>query len=349
MINLTNPQIGIFSDIHIGLGQDSLMWHEIIINFAHWVKELYFSQNINDIFILGDVFHNRDKISVNTLNIAKEFFEILKDFNLYILAGNHDCYYKDRADINSISLLKHWRNITIADTNPLLLKYKDKNISLIPWGTPLEQIPNTNICFGHFEINSFAMNTHKICTQGIESESLLNKASLILSGHFHKKNYRKYSKGEIYYTGSPYQQNFGDTDDERGVYILNLNDCELKFYENKTSPRHVKVSINQLIKGTQTADFLKNSIPNNLVSLIIDCNLSQEKITLISSKIQNLNPKFFRIDYKVTDDNEINFEQGSYSSIDIPKSIEDFVNTMDFQYKEEVVNYLNHLYNKILS
>lgn len=349
MINLTNPQVGVFSDIHIGLGQDSSMWHEIIINFAHWVKELYFSQNINDIFIAGDIFHNRDKISVNTLNIAKEFFEILKDFNLYILAGNHDCYYKDRADVNSISLLKYWKNITIADETPLLLNYKDQSISLIPWGTPLEQIPNSNICFGHFEINSFSMNTHKICAHGLESENLLKKSPLIISGHFHKKSNRKYTNGEIYYIGSPYQQNFGDAGDERGVYVLNLNNNKLQFYENKKSPRHIKISIKQLLNGSQDADFLKTFVPNNITSLILDDILSEEKINLISSKIQKLNPKSFRIDYKIVDETKINFDQNTYSSIDIPKSIEDFVDSMDFQYKEEVVNYLNQLYNKILS
>ena len=347
MIDLKNNQIGVFSDIHIGLGQDSSLWHNCVIDFAHWVKKLYESENIKDIIIPGDIFHNRNEISVNTLNTAKNFFEILSDFNIYILAGNHDCYYKDRSDINSISLLSYWDNIQIADKEILLLKYKNKKISLIPWATSLDKIPKSDLCFGHFEINSFHMNTYKICEHGISSENLLDKSPIIISGHFHKKSNRKYSNGIIHYLGSPYQQNFGDTEDERGVYILNLETNDLKFFPNTISPKHIKISLSQLVSGSKSANYLKTTIPNNLVSLIIDINLPPEKVSLISSKIQALNPKSFRIDYKLDNDITVNDNQINYSPIDIPKSIEDFVESLDVQYKNEVVNYLNQLYTNI--
>jgi DNA repair exonuclease SbcCD nuclease subunit len=347
MVDLKNNQIGVFSDIHIGLGQDGSLWHNCVIDFAYWVKELYESKNIKDIIIPGDVFHNRNEISVNTLNIAKIFFEILSNFNIYILAGNHDCYYKDRSDINSISLLSYWDNIQIADKEILLLKYKNKKISLIPWATPLDKIPKSDLCFGHFEINSFHMNTHKICEHGIASENILDKSPIIISGHFHKKSSRKYSNGIIHYLGSPYQQNFGDTEDERGVYILNLEDNDLKFFPNTISPKHIKINLSQLISGLKTSNYLKNSVPNNLISLIIDVNIPSEKISLIASKIQTLNPKSFRIDYRLDNDITVTDNQINYSSIDIPKSIEDFVESLDVQYKNEVVNYLNQLYTNI--
>lgn len=344
MIDLKNNQIGVFSDIHIGLGQDSSLWHNCVIEFAYWVKKLYESENIKDIIIPGDIFHNRNEISVNTLNIAKNFFEILSDFNIYILAGNHDCYYKDRSDVNSISLLSYWDNMQIADKEILLLQYKNKKISLIPWATSLDKIPKSDLCFGHFEINSFHMNSHKICEHGISSENLLDKSPIIISGHFHKKSNRKYSNGIIHYLGSPYQQNFGDTGDERGIYILNLETNDLKFFENTISPKHIKISLSQLVSGLKNANYLKTAVPNNLVSLTIDTNLPSEKISLISSKIQTLNPKSFRIDYKLDNDITVNDNQINYSSVDIPKSIDDFVESLDVQYKKEVVNYLNQLY-----
>lgn len=347
MINLKNNQIGIFSDIHIGLGQDSSLWHNCVIEFAQWLKKLYESKNIKDIIIPGDIFHNRSEISVNTLNVAKNFFETLSDFNIYILAGNHDCYYKDRSDINSISLLSYWNNIHIIDKEPITLKYKNKNIVLIPWATSLDKIPKADICFGHFEINSFYMNTHKICDHGTPSEVLLDKSPMIISGHFHKKSSRKYSNGTIYYLGSPYQQNFGDTDDERGVYILNLENNNLDFYPNTISPKHIKINLTQLISGLKNAEYLRSSIPNNLISLIIDTNLPSEKISLIASKIQNLNPKSFRIDYRLEESITSTTNQTDYSSIDISKSIEDFVETLDVQYKKDVVNYLNQLYTNL--
>jgi DNA repair exonuclease SbcCD nuclease subunit len=346
-MSLKHNLIGTFSDIHIGLGQDSSMWHDATLNFAHWVKDFYQAKGIDDIIIPGDIFHNRNEISVHTLNAAKEFFDILSDFNIYISTGNHDCYYKDRSDVNSISLLNKWNNIIIADVNPITLTYKNKSISLIPWATPLSDIPESDIIFGHFEINSFHMNTHKICDKGVESEALLNKSPFIISGHFHKKCYRKYSTGEVCYLGSPYQQNFGDVGDERGIYILDLNANSLDFHPNKVSPIHVKIFVSHILNRLQDSEYLKSNIPDNIVSLVIDETLSSDKISLISSKIQKLNPKSFRIDYKLDSEIIIGQQTANYSSVDVPKSIEDFVESLDVQYKPDVVNYLNHIYNKL--
>jgi DNA repair exonuclease SbcCD nuclease subunit len=348
MYTIKSKKIGVFTDIHIGLGQDSTIWHNNILQFANWVKELFLNKGINDIIIPGDIFHNRSEISVNTLDVAKEFFKILKEFRIIISTGNHDCYYKDRSDVNSVSMFGGWNNIVIVDKEPLLIKAGDKTISLIPWGTPTEDIPGSDICFGHFEINSFHMNSFKICDHGIESKSLLDKSPFIISGHFHKREFRKYDKGEIAYIGSPYQQNFGDAGDERGVYILDIDNKELEFFENTLAPKHIKISLKALQEGSIDATYLKEIIPNNMVSFVIDKPLEPEKITLISSKLQNLNPKFYRVEYKVA--GELGNNQGDnndYTGVDILKSIEDFVGTLEVQHKPEVINYLTELYTKL--
>ena len=242
---IKSKEIGIFSDIHIGLGQDSSTWHKIILDFSKWVRKVYTDLGINDIIIPGDIFHNRSEISVNTLSVAKEFFENLKDFRIFISAGNHDCYYKDRSDVNSISLFKGWNNIVVIDKEPLIIEAKGKKISLIPWGTEIENIPKADICFGHFEIQTFKMNSYKVCDHGIESVSLLDKSPLIFSGHFHTRDDRSYKKGRIVYVGSPYQQNFGDIDQIRGIYTFNPEFGDLNFIENDKSPKHIKLYPNR--------------------------------------------------------------------------------------------------------
>jgi len=347
---LKSKKIGVFSDIHIGLGLDSSTWHDIVLEFAKWVSEIYLKEGINDIIIPGDIFHNRNEISVNTLATATEFFDILKDFKIYILAGNHDCYYKDRSDVNSISLLKGWSNITIADKEPLLLKAGNKTISLIPWGTEIKDIPNTDICFGHFEIQTFYMNTFKKCDHGMESANLLNKAPLVISGHFHGKDERKYSKGKIVYVGSPYQQNFGDVDQIRGVYTLDLETEEFVFIENTVSPKHIKIPLSMLRSNKHEEGFIKNflktNVEKNMVSLVIDEEISNEKISLLNSKITALNPRFFRVDYKSINTEIKSDSDVEYTLIDFEKTLEDFINSLDIQHKEATILYLNHLYTK---
>ena len=79
-----------------------------------------FSQYLNGkrlstILHLGDVFDRRKYSNYNSLHLAKEmFFEPAKDYDVHMLVGNHDAYYKNTNDINSVSLtLGEYENIRI--------------------------------------------------------------------------------------------------------------------------------------------------------------------------------------------------------------------------------------------
>lgn len=347
---IKSSKVGMFSDIHIGLGQDSSIWHNNILEFADWVADLYDKRGISEIIIPGDIFHNRNEISVNTLSIAKDFFEKLSGFQIYISTGNHDCYYKDRTDINSISLLGKWNNITLIDKEPTLFKIagSEKILSMIPWGVEPKDIPTSDICVGHFEITSFKMNTYKICEHGLDSKDLFLKSPYIISGHFHNRTHRKYDRGEILYLGSPYQQNFGDVDSERGVYIFDLHNKQFEFIENQKSPTHQKIFLSHILSKQIDSEYLKKYVPNNMISFVIDTNITSDKISLISSKIQKLNPKFFRTDYQNFDLNvSLSATNNLYDSIDIPQNINDFIEALDVSHKSEISSYLNELYHKI--
>lgn len=348
-LNIKESKIGIFSDIHIGLGQNSQTWHTNILEFAEWCKDFYKKKKIKTLIIPGDIFHNRNEISVQTLNVANKFFQILKDFKIIISTGNHDCYYKDRSDVNSISIFNNWPNIHIIDSEPLTINVCEKKISFIPWGTDLEKIPCSNIIFGHFEINSFKYNNFSVCENGLTSKDLLQKAPLIISGHFHTKDSREYQNGKIVYLGSPYQQNFGDIFEERGIYIFDIETEEFEFIHNTVSPVHLKLSLKNILENKLEKEFLKKCVPNNMVCLLVDIQNSTEHINTISAQIQELNPKFFRIDYKIDNlDLNSNLElDENYSHLNITKSITDFVNSLNSQYKNDICEYILEKYNKI--
>jgi DNA repair exonuclease SbcCD nuclease subunit len=337
--------IGCFSDIHIGLYQNNDQWHKIALDFAEWASSAYLKLGINDIIIPGDVFHNRNEIGVNTLSIAKKFFDHFKDFRIFISSGNHDCFYKNNSTVNSISILDGWNNIHIIDKTPTRISTDYGDIVLVPWGIEYENIPETKgILFGHFEINSFYMNSYKVCDHGLESKQLFKKSATIVSGHFHKKSHRKYENGQILYLGSPYQQNFGDVGDERGIYILNLENHEFNFIENKISPKHLKISLKDYDKNKSL-----DSIKNNIVSLIVDQSIDQEILSNYTSNIQKEAPLSFRTDYLESDLSikSIDSEKESNTG-DILKDIEEFVNNLEIEHKKEVVDYLTEAYNILL-
>lgn len=343
-------KIGCFSDIHIGLYQDSPIWHNISLDFAKWASKKYLESGINDIIILGDVFHNRTEISVSTLDVAKKFFDYFKDFNVYILAGNHDSFYKDNSKVNSISIFDGWNNIKVIDKEPFLLKIANKQTVLVPWGTSYDDITNCDIVFGHFEIVSFYMNSYKVCEHGLTSENLFKKAKVIMSGHFHKKDHRTYDSGEIIYLGSPYQQNYGDALDERGIYIYDVNKNNLSFIQNDISPKHKKISIKKILSGEIDTEYLKQNITKNHISLIVDAKIDDEKVILLKGKLQKLEPETLRIEYLDTkSSDQLNSNLTDIEAVDLMKDIENYVMSLDIKDKKEVVSYVKEIYNNLTS
>ena len=110
-----NKKICCLSDLHIGVHQGSSTWHNISLDFAKWLVKHLDENGIKDIVICGDINNDRNEISVNSLNVVNNVFKIWKKYNIKVIVGNHDAYYRDISDINSLSLLYGWDNITVID------------------------------------------------------------------------------------------------------------------------------------------------------------------------------------------------------------------------------------------
>ena len=340
--------IALISDIHLGVHQDSSKWHDVALQFADWLNLKLKERNILDIVIPGDIFHDRNEISVHTVAIAHRFFETLKDYNIIITVGNHDCFYKDRADVNSTSILTGWPNITVVDTVQYTSQF-NKKIAYIPWATDIESIEPSDIIFGHFELNSFYHNNYKMCAHGIPTTNILKKGKCIITGHFHKTEYRSYDEGQILYVGSPYQQTFADVNCVNGCYIFDIKELKIKeFIENTISPKHLKIKLSDCTTGIINISKLKEIVPNNIISLIIDKQVTPEQANLFASKLRTLNPFSLRVDFNYSQQNLLgnNNSDIDFTAVDICKTIEEFVNTLDLDIKEDTIAYLIDLYKQ---
>jgi DNA repair exonuclease SbcCD nuclease subunit len=192
------------------------------------------------------------------------------------------------------------------------------------------------------------MNSYKLCDTGTKTTDLLNKANLILTGHFHLREERDYNGKKIVYVGNPFEMDFGDTGSTKGYYLLDLNDLNLIFYENTFSPKHKKILLSELIQQNSTEkNNLKAAVDNNIVKLIVDTQATPDNIDALIKKISSYKPFSVSIDYKVnsnitiTDDANVDM-----SGIDIGKAIEEFVNMLDIQDKESIIGYCQELYKK---
>jgi len=346
-ITISTDKVCCIADLHIGVHQNSIYWHETALKWAKWLSEELLSKKIKDIFILGDIFHYRDEIAVNTLHTVNEIFKIWNKFNIILLVGNHDAYYKDRSDVNSISIFDGRKNVKVIvqTTETTLL---GKKCAFIPWGESVESLSPQDVIFGHFEIESFKMNSYKLCDKGTKTSELLNKSNLTLTGHFHLRDERDYDGKRIVYVGNPFEMDFGDTGSTKGYYILDFNNLNLSFFENKVSPKHKKILLSELsnLKGNNLTSF-KGEIENNIIKLFIDKQISPDNVDTLIKKISTYKPFSISIEYTVNNNIVVSDDPNiDMTGIDIEKAIEEFVNLLDITEKEDIIKYCSELYKK---
>jgi DNA repair exonuclease SbcCD nuclease subunit len=312
---ITKSKVAIFSDLHLGLYGNSEDWHKVALEWADWIVADLKKKKIKDIFFLGDFFHNRSEISVQTIHVASELISKFENFNMLMVIGNHDAYYKNRSDVHSLGFLKGHKNITIIDDN-LEFEAFGKKLLFVPWNHPLSE-GNFDYIFGHFEIQSFKMNNYRVCEHGFQvMDFLASKTNYVFSGHFHLKSTKKYNEGKIHYVGNTFQHDFNDSGDDKGYYILDLEDDSLEFYKNNVSPQFIKVPLSKI------KEYKSEDIEGNIVKLIIDKDIEEDKVEKLKIYLNKFAPFRLTIEYNVETKTIGDVEQ--VDSIDILGMFDEF-------------------------
>lgn len=339
---LKNSKVCCFSDLHLGVHQNSSQWHDIAIEFGKWLKKNLKDHDIKDIIFCGDLLHYRDEIAVNTIQATSEFLNLLKEFNIIMIPGNHDCYFKNNSSVHSLSILKGHKNITVLD-KPTSEIFFGKKLMFAPWGTDITEMTNSDIIFGHFEIATFKLNETKICEHGMTSDNLLSRAPLVISGHFHTRQEREYSNGKIVYLGSPFHMDFGDSG-SRGFTILNIENNEMEFIENNISPVHIKVSLSDV--KNENIKLNKKLVHNNFIKIIVDTNYEPEEVEELIKNVNTSSPNNLTIDYKYNTAVQKVVSDVDFASVDVADAIKEFINKLDIENKKSIIDYTLELYQK---
>ena len=340
-------KVAIFSDLHLGVHSNSSEWHKYAIEWANWFREECRDKGIKDLIFCGDWHHNRSEISVNTLQVSADILDMFEEFNLIAITGNHDIYYKHRTDVNSLSIFKNRKNVTILEQYQTLEAF-DKKLSFCPWNTPTKVIEKSDVIFGHFEIETFKMNAFKVCEEGVRVKDLLKKSSLVISGHFHTRHRKQFGAGTILYVGNPFQMDFGDAGNRKGYHILDLETLEYEFFENNVSPCYEKITLSELVEEGDITPIIKNKISNNIVKLKVDKNISQDDMDILTGVLNKLQPEQLSIDYDINFnrilDNRDDIED--LSGVDVEQAIEEFIGTMDLDDAKSIIEYTLGLYER---
>ena len=343
---MMSNKVAIFSDFHLGIKQDSAVWHNIAINWSEWfVKELK-KNNIQNVVFLGDFFHMRNNISANTLHVASQILDNLKDFNVHFILGNHDLYFANEPTVSPVNLFQGRNNIKVY-SKPEIVKFGNKEALFCGWGyDPLDY--KADVLFTHAEISLFRYNTDVgACEDGFKASSLLSHFDIIYSGHFHLRQERKWENKRIIYVGNTFPMDHSDNyETVKGFDIFDFDTYESEFIENTISPRFYKIKLSDLISGEWSYETLNNSIKNNVFKIIIDRNITLTDTNTLSSIINNLNPLDFCLEWE----NGKNFSQEvsevELKAFDMEDAIRKYIELLDIPNKAEVTDYMLSLYQK---
>ena len=270
----------VFTDIHFGLKSNSKSHTDDCIEFVDWFIATAKAQGCETAIFCGDWNHNRNSINIITMNSGLECLEKLgANFERVIFfPGNHDLYYKDRRDMNSVAFGRHVPGITMI-TEPIIMD----EVAFIPWliGDEWKKIAKlkSRYMFGHFELPMFYMNAMvQMPDHGdIKSEDLANN-EYVFTGHFHKRQ----NKGNIHYIGNAFPHNFADAwDDERGMMILEWGG-KPQYIDWQDMPRYRTVKLSQLIDDM---DRICKSKMHLRVAL--DINISFEEANFIKETVMD--------------------------------------------------------------
>jgi len=209
----------IFTDIHFGLKSNSTLHNEDCLNFVKWATAKALEEGCETCLFLGDWHNTRANLNIVTLNYSLKALEHLNDNfeRVYFIPGNHDLYYRDKRDIQSVEFAKHLPNVEICND-----WFSDGNVVIAPWlcGDDHKKLAKLkgDYLFGHFELPGYMMNAMvEMPDHGELQRDQLSGFGHVFTGHFHKRQTKK----NITYIGNAFPHNYADAgDDDRGLAIL---------------------------------------------------------------------------------------------------------------------------------
>jgi len=261
--------------IHFGLKSNSILHNEDCLNFVKWATAKAKAEGCETAMFLGDWHNNRASINILTLGYSLQALEHLNDNfeSVYFIPGNHDLYYRDKRDVQSVEWAKHLKNIHICND-----WFTNGDVTIAPWlvGDDYKRLKKLKgkYMFGHFELPGYLMNAMVAMPDhgDVDAKNDFVGFDHVFSGHFHKRQ----TKGNVTYLGNCFPHNYADAgDDDRGLMILEWGkDPEYHSWPNQ--PKYRVFQLSDVLRHTEA--MLQ---PNMHVRVNLDIDISYEEATFI--------------------------------------------------------------------
>ena len=287
----------------------------------------------------------RKYVNFDTLNrMRTEFIQPMIDngITMHTIVGNHDTYYKNTVEVNSVEQL-----FDINGDSPIVA-YSNASTLELPDGYKVDMIPwinkdntddvmsfidssDSSVAWGHFDLAGFEMHKGVNSMYHSMSPKFLDKYDTVYSGHFHTKS----DNGHIFYLGNTYEINWSDYNDNRGFHIFDTETLECDQILNPYK-LHVKVNYNEDDKDNQ----LNADYEGQIVKLIVTDKKDFAHFNLLVEKIERESETLTIVE----DHGLLSTEQVEFDTENTITTLNKYVEGMNIDNEEEVKKILNEIY-----
>ena len=233
-------KIAILCDTHCGIRNSS----EIFLNnAADFYNDIFFpyckEHDIQQIVHLGDYYDHRKFVNFKALNHnRKVFLDPMRKLGMRmdIIPGNHDTYYKNTNDLNSLKeLLGYYMNEVHIIMEPKVMEYGSLKMAMVPWinqenyESTMKFIEECKADWlgAHLDLAGFEMMRGIKNVHGMDHK-LFKKFELVLTGHFHVGS----KQDNIWYLGSQMEFFWSDANDPKYFHVIDTETREIERIKN---------------------------------------------------------------------------------------------------------------------
>tara|TARA_Y100000593_G_scaffold93898_1_gene190482 strand:+ start:4444 stop:5472 length:1029 start_codon:yes stop_codon:yes gene_type:complete len=290
----------ILGDLHFGERGDSEKFNNSILDFLEWSIDIGTEHQVDKVAQLGDWFHSRSKIQVQTLNYgvvgAQMLGQVFGRENVFVLEGNHDLFYLDRLDISSINVLSPYVTVIHEPTSV-------GNIMMTPWivsGEQWDDIVNASrnheYLFAHLELNGFMVNDRYEMEHG-QSHRELRGYKSVLTGHYHSKQ----EKDNILYVGTPYPITMNEANESHGVFIFDDETGTIEYEEYQG----IKVISVEYADLESVLEELGDDVEKTSIRVVFSDENTEDMVEEVQERLSKMEFDTVRIKFNNTKTREI--------------------------------------------
>jgi DNA repair exonuclease SbcCD nuclease subunit len=339
--------VAIITDTHYCARKSSKLFQDY---FELFYKNVFFptleQYGITTVIHMGDAFDSRKSIDFAGLDWTRRVvLDPLSQYDVHLITGNHDCYFKNSNKVNSPELLlKEYQNIKTY-SEPTEIKVDNLNVLLLPWinsensGKSLKMIQKTKckIAMGHLELNGFSPYRGHIMDSGMDA-NIFSNFKKVFSGHYHTRS----DNGTVYYLGNPYEIYWNDVNDTRGFTLFDTETLEHTPIDNP-----YRMFYNIYYEDTPYQTFDIREYENKIVRVIVRKKTNQKQFEKFVDKLYTANVAELKIVENFQIQESEDFE--AFESEDTFSILQRYVNESECQLnKTTITNILEEVYKEAL-